>query len=311
MRPIVSGLFVAFISGISAAFGQPSPPPAPPQSAYLAGLVHSREQRVTLLLSEIKETDKRIEERIDTVVDGLTRIQDSRDSGTQVARLKAETMTALVKNIETFKRKRAALVKEMQRATLRITIAQKKKIIDIFDTRIEKRVAQILALQKSYPTYEESDRYQAVSGGDDGPYFVQNEAWKQNRRMSQQTDSQREKVIAGLKKSIARLESQKNLLKGRAAASKIPLEVQMINDEITRIDGLIVERRAQVAEIYEGTSGAGRKVSQREAADLNKTMDEAQVSLQRDINTLFLRYSQFLTAVSDLDAARTAAAAKK
>ncbi|MGH8047592.1 MAG: hypothetical protein ACREKL_10120 [Chthoniobacterales bacterium] len=297
----------ALISSLGMLSAQPSPTPAP-QNAYLASLVKSREQRAALLLAELKASDQRIEERIATIVDGLTRIQDSRDSGSQVARLKAETMAALVKNIETFQRKRAALVAEMTRPTLRITIAQKKKIIDIFDARIEKRVAQILALQKSFPIYQESDRYQAVGGGDNGPYFVQNEAWRQNRRMSQQTDSQREKVIAGLKKSISRLESQKNLLKGKAAASKIPLQVQMINDEIVRIDGLIAERRAQVAEIYEGTSGGGRKVSQREAGDLNKTLDEAQAALQRDINTLFLRYSQFLTAVSDLDAARTAAA---
>jgi hypothetical protein len=289
---------------------QPSPTPSP-QNAYLASLVKSREQRVALLLDELKTSDRRIEERIDTIVDGLTRIQDSRDSGTQVTRLKTETMEGLVKNIGTFQRKRAALVEEMRRPTLRITIDQKKKIIAIFDARIEKRVAQILALQKSFPTYKESDRYTAVSGGDYGPYFVQNEAWKQNRKMSQQTDSQREKVVAGLKKSIAGLESQKNVLKGRAAASNIPLQVELINEEIARIDGLILERQKQLVEVHQGTNGGGRKLSQREANDLNKTLEDAQADLQRDINTLFSRYSQFLVAVSDLDAARTAAAAKK
>jgi len=301
---------IVFISSLGALSAQPSPAPAP-QNAYPTSLVQAREQRVALLLGEIKSSDRRIEDRIDTVVEGLTRIRDSRDSGSQVARLKTDTMTALAKSIENYQRKRAALVEEIRRPTLRITIEQKKKIIAIFDQRIEKRVAQILALQKSFPTYREGDRYTAVGGGDYGPYFVENEAWRQNRRMSQQTDSQREKVLAGLKKSIDRLESQKRLLKSRAATSKIPYQVELINEEIARIDGLVAERRLQVAEVYEETNDGGRAVSQREASGLDKTVKAAQTALQRDISALFQRYSEYLTALSDLDAARTAAGLKK
>lgn len=288
---------------------QPSPSPAPPNAA-LAGVVKARENRVNLLLEELRSSDKRIESRIDTIVSGLTRIQDSRDSGTQIARLKEDTMEALAKNVQTFQRKRAALVEEMRRPTLRITLDQKKKMIAIFDQKIEKRVSQILALQKSFPTYKETDRYTVVGGGDDGPYFAQNEAWKQNRRMSQQTDAQKEKVVDGLKKSIARLESQKSQLKGRLSAGISPLEAQFVNEEIVRVDGLLADRRSQLAEAYEGTTGAGRGVSQREATDLNKTVREASEGLQRDINALFSTYSQFLVAVSDLDAAKTAAGMK-
>jgi hypothetical protein len=309
MKTVLMPFVLLVASGLLNAQPTPAPTPSPSaQNAYFASLVKAREQRAALLLDEIKTTDKRIETRIDTIVNGLGRIQDSSDSGTQMARLKTTTMNALVKNIQTFQSKRAALVEEMRRPTLRITIEQKKKIIAIFDARIEKRVAQILELQKSFPTYEESDRYTAVGGGYYGTEYVQNEAWKQNRRMTQQTDSQRAKVQAGLQKSVARLESQRNTLKGRAAASKIPLQVELINEEVARIDGLILEREKQSVELFEGTTGGGRKVSQREAGDLNKTIEKAGDDLQRDINTLFSRYSQFLVAVSDLDAARTAAA---
>ena len=306
----VSAVVVSCVSTLCGQSIAPAAAPTP-SPAYFDGLVKAREQRAALLLTEIRESDKRIEDRIATIVDGLTKIQDSRDSRTQVAKLKSDTMAGLVKSIQTLQTRRAQLVEEIRRPTLRITVDQKKKIIAIFDAKIEKRVDQVLALQKSYPTYQEHDRYTAVSGGDYGPHFVQNESWRQNRRVSTQTDSQREQVLAGLKKSIDRLESQRNLLKSRVATAKSPLQLELINAEMTRIDALVAERRAQVADVYEGTKGGGRKISQREAADLDKTLQDAQKDLQRDINTLFQRYSQFLVAVSDLDAARTAAAAQK
>lgn len=305
-----------FFASIACAFflpvaGNAAETPAPDQtSAPVSSLVKSREQRAAWLLEEIRTTDKRIENRIDTIVSGLSRIRDSRDSRTQVARLKTETMQALARSIQSYQSKRAALVEEMRRPTLRITIDQKKQIIAVFDGRIEKRVNQILELQKSFPAYEETDRFQAVGGGDAGPYFVEQEAWKQNRRMSQQTDAQRAKVVAGLEKSIGRLESQKRTLDSRAATSKNPALVELIGEEVARIDATIADRRKQIVEAHQASASGQRTVSRKEAADLDRTLREAGADLQRDIDTLFRRYNEYLRALSELDAARAAAASQ-
>ena len=132
---------------------------AAPSAAELTATVAAREQRAALLRDELKAQDTRIEARIDAIVTALQSITDSQDTRTKVTRMKEQTIDGLLKNLEYFRQKRTALQEELRRPTMRLTDEQKQKAVAVFDQRIEQRVAQILALQKSFPSHKDYQRY--------------------------------------------------------------------------------------------------------------------------------------------------------
>jgi ABC-type phosphate transport system auxiliary subunit len=278
-----------------------------PNAAQLAAVVKAREQRTTLLRDELKAQDARIEARVDAIVNALQSIGDSKDSRTKVARMKEQTIDALKRNLDYFQRKRAALQEELRRPTLQLTEEQKRQGIGVFDARMEKRVAQILALQKSLPGHKDYDRYEAtgtvggrVSGRDwYGTTYGVNEDFRQNQRLTAVSNAQRKEVDAGLRKSIDRLDQQNRALKAGGAPAA----------EIAKNEALLAERRKQLAGALTPADVATREVGQKEAMELDKTLRKAIDELRAEFTTLFARYHALLPELSALNAARAALAA--
>lgn len=272
-----------------------------PDVNQLGAIVKAREQRTNLLRDELKAQDARIEARIDAIVTGLAAISDSKDSRTKVTRLKETTADGLRKNLEYFRQKRSVLIQELRSPTWRLTDEQKQKGIAAFDARIEKRVAQILALQKSLPTHKDYARYNVHDGGDWGPSYSASEEFRQNQRLTAHTNAQRSLVEAGLRKSIARLEQQNRTLLAQRASSA----------EIVKNEALIAERRQQLAEVFTFSTTPTREIGRKEAADLDSALRKAADELRREFVSLFARYNALIPELSALNAARDAAAAAK
>ena len=275
---------------------------APPNTAQLDAVVKAREQRTALLRDELKAQDARIEARIDSIVTALQSITDSKDTRTKVTRMKETTTDALMKNIEYFRQKRAALIEELRRPTVRLTDEQKRRGIEVFDARIEKRVGQILALQKSLPAHKDYARYNVHDGGDwRGPTFTVNEDFKQNQRLTSRTNSQRDELTTAARKSIAGLEQQNRTLKAQNAPAA----------EIAKNEALIAERRKQLAEVLTPSTTAAREVGKKEAADLDAALRKAVTELRSEFTALFARYHALIQELSALNAARDSVAAAK
>lgn len=272
-----------------------------PDAVQLGAIMKAREQRTALLCDELKAQDARIEARIDSIVTALQSITDSKDSRTKVTRLKETTIDGLRKNLEYFRQKRAALLEELRRPTWRLTDEQKRKGIEAFEAHIEKRVAQILALEKSFPTHQDYARYNVHGGGDWGPTYSVNEDFKQNQRLTAHTNSQGAELEAGLRKSIARLDQQNRTLKAQGAPAA----------EIAKNDALIAERRKQLAGVLMSSATPTRAVGKKEATDLDNALRKAVEELGREFTTLFARYNALIPEFSALNAARDASAAAK
>jgi hypothetical protein len=272
---------------------------APPNAAPFEAIVKAHEQRTTLLRDELKAQDARIESRIEAIVAGLKSITDSKDSRTKVTRLKETTIDALRKNLEYFRQKRATLVEELRRPTWRLTDEQKQRGIEVFDEHIQKRVAQILALEKSFPTEKDYDRYTATGSGWYGTTYKVNEDFKQNQRLTARTNAQRDELIAALDQTITRLEQQNRALKTQGAPTA----------ELAKNDALIAERRKQRAEVLVPASTSARAVGKKEAADLDSALRKATEELRREFTTLFARYHSLIAELSALNTARDALAA--
>jgi hypothetical protein len=277
----------------------PTPPPA--NTAQWEAALAAREQRANLLRDEIKALDSRMESRVKSLVDALKAIGDSKDSRTKVARMKEKTIEALKKSILYYQNKRATLIEEMRRPTMKLTEEQKKKGIAVFDARMEKRVAQILELQKSLPTEKDYARYTATGSNWWGTEYVMNEDYKQNLRVTSITNTQRREIEAGLRKSIERLENQNRILRANKGSA----------EEIAKNDVLINERRSQLKVALAPVETPTRQIGGKEAADLDKALQTAVGDLRRDFNTLFARYNALIQELSAANATRDAIAAAK
>lgn len=299
--PVLSLLFLALAAPV--VFGAAAPAPTAEQ---LKSWVAIRQQRVDLLRDEVKQTDARIETRLDTIVGTLTTISDSKDSRTKVARMKEETGKRLAKTIAYYDQKRAALKEELRNPRLQLTAEEKQKFIAAFDARIEKRVQQILALNKSMPSHEDHERYRATGGGWWGTQYERNEEYEQNARMTTKTNQQREAIVKQLDLSIGRLDRQSRTLKAQIAATADPGQRQALNDELAKTDTLIAERRKQRLETLESPGVAVHQVALKQALDMDKALQTAVNDLRRDFDLLFQRYNTFLNELSLLHATEAA-----
>ncbi|MEI6537497.1 MAG: hypothetical protein WCN98_19290 [Verrucomicrobiaceae bacterium] len=292
----------------SVAFSQtPATTPLPDKDIIKARLT-AQEKRTDLLLDEIKGIDSRIEDQVDELLKTLRMVGDSKDSRTKVSRMKEQTILDLQKNIAYYQQKRAWLQEEMRRPTYNLTADEKRRIIARFDERIEKRVKQILEMNKSLPTHQDFERYRTEGGStwDGSVVYVESEDYRQNQRLTSHTNTQRDKIIKALQTSIDRLDRNNRTLASQAAAAANSeyriacLEEQRKNDE------LIKARRAQLSEIFNSPALPTRPISGSEAQALDRTIQQTISSLRRDFTTLFQRYSVWLgekSSVNNLKAA--------
>jgi len=229
-----------------------------------------------MVRGEVKAIDSRIEDRIDHLITALRSIGDSKATITKLARMKRDTIDRLQKMIEYYRQKRAAMQEELRRPTLYLTAEQKRTAIAKFDERIEKRIAQILALQKSLPAEKDYDRYKATGSNWYGTTYEMNEDHAQNQRLTVHTNQQRDEVVAGLRASMARIDQQNKTLRAQNAPA----------DEIAKNEALIAERRKQLAVALSPAETATHKVGSKEANDLDKALKIAIEELKREFYTL-------------------------
>jgi hypothetical protein len=281
---------------------------AAPSAEQLKSWLAVRQQRVDLLRDEVKQSDARIESRLDVIVNTLQSISDSKDSRTKVARMKEDTGKKLMKTIEYYDQKRRALQEELRNPRLQLTTEEKQKLIAAFDARIQKRTQQIIALNKSMPSHEDHERYTATGSGWYGTNYERNEAYDQNRRMTSHSNTQRDAILKQLDASIARLDRQSRTLKTQIDAAGDPVQRKTLNQELAKNDALIAERRQQKLEILKPASTGTQSVALKEALDMDKAMQTAINDLRRDFTTMFQRYNTLLNELSLLHATEAALA---
>lgn len=286
-----------------------TPSATPNQAAALEAQVKIRRARVDMVRYDVQQTDARIEQRLDAIIETLTSISDSKDSRTKVARMKEDTIKRLYNSIKYYDSKRTQMKQEVNNPRLYLTAEEKQRAISALDTLIEKRVQQIIALHESMPSHKDYERY--VNTG--GWYSVdqENPDYEQNRRMTTRTNTQRTQLIDGLEKSIARLESQNNTLHRQLSATNDPATHKMLGDEIAKNDALIAERRKQRLEVLNSEGASKREISLKQAMDMDKALQTAITDLKSDFDNLFYRYNNLLSELSALHTTEAALAAQK
>ena len=272
---------------------------------HLKMALKGREFHSNFLLEEVRATDKRVESRMENLVNALKVVTDSKDSKTKVARMKKETIEGLMKSIELYNAKRSDIQEQLVRPTSsNLTTEQKQRIRKELDSRIEKRVAQIVELQQSLPTNEEYEKYTVLPGGIgwSDSTIVKNEDWEQNRRVMLQSDEVRKKLISDLQRSIERLEDQGRKLQKQMTAQ--PAAASVLEAEITRNSELLSNRQTQLDQALTEPEPTGRPIGKGEATALDEAVKVAVTGLRVEVTKLFADYTAFISFLPQVNALR-------
>lgn len=271
------------------------------QEAGLKVALKARQHHADTLLNSLRATDKRVESRMENLVRALTSVADTKDSKTKVARIKEDTIDGLKKSIELYNRKREEIQEQIMRPTAKLFAEQKEQIRSALDSRIEKRIAQIVELEKSLPSHEDYEKYKVVGGGVGfaDSTILKNEDWEQNRRVTQHTDQVRKDLIEGLQKSIARLGEQDRRL--RKQAQEQTAAAELLETEIKRNSDLLAARQGQLDQVLSEPAIPGRAVGKGEATALDEAVKVAITGLRIEITQLFAEYTAYLTFLPSLN----------
>ncbi len=266
-------------------------------------------QRASLLGSEIHNADQRIESRFEDLLTTLRAVSDSKDSHTKVTRMKEETIASLQKSITYYQQKRAWLEEQMVRPTFNLTQTQKQSISNEFEERIEKRVKQIVELYQSFPKHEEFERYKAAGhylfGG---VRYVDSEDYRENLRLTSQTETMRNKLIKDVQANIERLDQENRMLTDMAGGASNPELREVYGDEQRKNEDLRGVLKQDLDAIMSGPAVPGSPISGHEAQALDKIIKHSIDSLQGEFTLLFSRYADWLTAASAVNTLRAAVA---
>jgi hypothetical protein len=278
----------------------------------LEALIGQREKRLAELGQDIITIDARIEKRIDELVKMLADTRDSQDSRTKVSKVKEEAIEGLRRAINLYVTKRKE-IRERARTGDEASLGDLGK----FDQRIFKRVDQIVEISKSIPTHKDVDKYESDGGSYWNGYYNEStrisEAWKQNRRDSNQADKQRDETTKALPESLDRLDQRRRSLKD-LLENRNPTEAarKLYIQELGEIDAYTSRLNTELIEVTLPTgSSATRQPSLDEAIDLERLLDDARKDLREDASTLFRLYDQFASGRANVNALKENLAARK
>lgn len=295
----------------TAVYSQVPAAPAPVQGhsqAVIKVRLAGQTQRAALLAREIRSADQRIEARFDDLLTTLRAVSDSKDSHTKVTRMKEETIASLQQAITYYQQKRAWLEEQMVRPTYNLTQTQKQLIGNEFEERIEKRVNQIVELYKTLPKHEDFERYKAVGHYRfGGVRYEDSEDYRQNLRLSSQTDTMRSKLVKDIQANIDRLEQENRTLADMATTAASPELGEVYGDEQRKNEQLRDHLKQDLATIISSPGVPGRPISGQEAQALDKMIHHSIDDLQGEFTLLFSRYAEWLGAASVVNTLRAAA----
>lgn len=277
------------------------------QADQLKLALKGHEFHADVLLDELRATDKRVESRMQNLVNALKVVADSKDSKTKVARMKKETIDGLMKVIELYNVKRAQIQEQLVRPTSNLTLEQKQSVRKALDSRIEKRAAQIVELQQSMPTHEEYEKYKVIPGGVGwaDSTIIKNEDWEQNRRVTLHSDEVRKKLVGDLQRSIARLNEQEQRLKKQVQIP--PAAHSLLEGELKRNAELLATRQTQLDQVLSEPIATGRPIGKGEAGVLDDAVKVAVTGLKMEITKLFSDYTAFMTFLPQVNSLRAQA----
>ncbi|MCE9613675.1 MAG: hypothetical protein K8T26_05320 [Lentisphaerae bacterium] len=303
LRFALPALFVAALA-LPPALGQTPAAPAPatldPQIAMLQQHVALQEEKVRALTADMIAIDQGVEREVTRMVDDLAALSDSDDSDTKIATQKRETIAALKRCIDFYRKLREERKAQLLHPTyLNVSDEDLKQDMARLDERTEARVEQILQVTESLaqaPEIARADRYETA---ENGRRLGLTDAYRQSERLHQNSETTVNKVSEGLEKDKARLTAENARLNQQLSMTRDPDTVEFLKSSIAWNEELIVRRTEQAAAVTSGTattSPAGsdyagnakdpQPVTRKAANELDREFDAARLDIKAQYQKL-------------------------
>lgn len=284
--------------------------------------IEQRQLRVDGIKEDIRTLDSRVEEGISKIVDMVSQIGDSEDSRRRVSQLKGDIVGRLRNSIDVYDTQRNLLREQLRKEVTAIPRETLESDLEIFNDRIEKRIAQIERIAASFPESEELDKYVPTGrtsgfGGRWGRWEDReseeiSEAWKQNRRNEKQTESMQKRLLEGLEESIAHLEQRNDYLKGKLREQNVTeVERALYESDLKRNSEVIEIRRDQIREFTEKKPAEIAELDRKDAHDTELLVRDMVDDLHEDFFSIFRMYSELNRERADLEKLEVNLAARR
>jgi hypothetical protein len=270
--------------------------------ATMKEYIAQREARFEALKKDLQGLDARVEERVDYVVKTLTTLKDSNDSKTRIANLKEDVIGGLRRSINIYRQKRMDIF-ERQRKEQIVPEAELAANIDMFDKRIGKRIAQIVELVQSLPGYQDVPKYESAGSSYNNGWYEEttriSDEWKQNRRQTAKTDTERRDLLQDLNKALDANDSRRRSLAQSLTTDNLSAKDRSLKQqELGRVDALLDDLKQRRRELALPGDTGTRELGMSEASDIEKMITDARADLASDFSDIFRKFS-------DLDQERT------
>ena len=260
--------------------------------------IAEREARFETLRKDLLALDARTEEQIDRIVGTLSSMRDSESSKTRVAKVKTDIMDALVRTIWAYRQKRTEIYETMRKEQT-VPLEELEKTLAAFDTRIGKRIEQVMKLAKSFPGHVDTEKYDSYGGSYHHGWHEENtrisDEWRQNRRNTPAGRTARREIIEEMEKAIATNESRRAALADNLSNRKLSEQDRVVQgEELGRLDAKIDNLKSQLRELALPTAGGTREVSNTEAHDATMLLDDTRADLARDFSEIMRKYGDLV-----------------
>lgn len=261
-----------------------------------------REARFETLRQDLLALDARTEKQIDSIVTNLASLRDSESSKTRVANVKNDIMNALVRTMWAYRQKRTDLYERMRKEQT-VPLEELEKTLAAFDTRIGKRLTQVMQLAKSFPGHVDVEKYESYGSSYHNGWNYENtrisDEWRQNRRNATAGSTARREIIQQLEKAVETNESRRAVVAENLGSRRLSGQDHAVQaEELGRLDATIDNLKAQLRELALPGAGGTREIGDSEAHDATMLLDDTRADLARDFADIMRKYD-------DLEAERT------
>ena len=301
---ISATLSIGLIGSITMSLAQEKPAAAPEYDiearkqsvANLERHIAQRQERINEIAQDMITLDKRVEKRIDLIVDMLKKSKDSKGSKVAIARTKEKAIEGLHKAINYYDQKRRGLREELRTDTA-IPRELLEEDVKKFDDRVEKRIEQIITLTKSFTEHEDLKKYDEHTRNELGWSWTErriSEDWRQNNRDARHTKLEKKRQLEALEKSIASMKSRNAWLKkhieGDDASEE---EKELFKKDLARNEEVIMTRQYQIDRLLTtGDQPETKELSRETAHEMVDAVADIAKDLRNDFFAIFGNYSK-------------------
>lgn len=267
------------------------------QIASLEKLIAAREKRATELANDMLAIDQRTESRVESILQSLEGVTDSRQTRDKVAEVKRLAMVSLRKCTKHYESDRKATGAEIAKTDPRVSRKELFGDLGRFDKRIEKRLDQVIRLTSSLQQPEDYERwsYKHESGlGKAGQIGdTQDPNFYQNRRTAKLTGKMREHLKGEFKQGITRMESANRGLRNKQLSPTVSAEYRAIlEEEILANQDRIDAFKADIAKVTAPEKIETTPIDRDQNDALEDLVRDMAEDLERDCDAVFRTYRE-------------------